>query len=1147
MGSLLCSHRVRQLFEKFEMYHSSTRRIQGVRQSLRRALPVVAGLSLAFNVLAQEESSSSGIETGAKAPEKVAQKEKISPVPRVLSPLMFSDSEDRIVPQKVAPESAAVPQSAVAAVPASPPDAANAPALSRDERIEKQRQALPVPVARVVPDAALPEAATASPAAAAPSLAPIPAPVPPATVTPVDEMARPVARVAPATVPMAGPEEAPVAYPYERPGESAPAMPLPPQETPAAPQVKTRSITPTLPGSKLLDAMGISIEEEVKKVGNEARAQQTGEVGRMAAGDEIPSTAATKLPNGRVMTTAEAGDAAPSFPGMAPGDGSADQTKEELKATSKVYSAVTAQRPLPSEEATAENPYPRPAAGSGQTYSSIAPVIPHSQKLDDMGIDMGQFARITYLNEPDPAPGMMAGQQPGSESWLPPGSSPGGAYAATATVEGVNPEELTAGQAMDVASGESTGEGAAVGRKAEDPDKKFTAALAAEEMLPEGAWDEGGAGPGIELPSYERNDNVDGVTSEKEKRGWSLLASFWKRGDDDGEGHAAAVDEESLPADLASQEETGADAITKETFEGMTKFPEIEMPDFKVSQKEKNIDWLIERVASAYAERVNKLNSVDVSLDVEQLPAVPSDFDAAWAARIREPVWPEGTAVKKGLDSIYSSALSNSHQIAALADTPLIRETAIQEAEGAYDFNSFLEGRYARTNEPTGSLLTTGERGRFLQREAQAEYGVKKKLTTGAEVSVSNRLSTLDSNSEFLDPNPQAGSELVLSVSQPLLQGAGYDYNTTALKVAKLDAKMGVSEFLRQLESYLLEISRTYWGVYLARAGYLQKVYLVDRTQEVVSQLEDRAKVDKEATASELLRARSALAERRSSLIRSEMAIRIAEERLRALVNDPNFHLGSNVELIPQTRPILGPPHESVRQTAELAIANRPELLESIYQVQAAGLRRDLSKNELLPTLDLILETTVAGIDDGRNIGNAWGNQFSEGGPGWLAGVKFEMPWERNMAKARDLRRKHELRQQVNQLRSTLDSVMLEAVVAYQELRTSYRDMQGKYQAVLASREELAELEARLDVEAAEEGKSVGYQLQLILDSIERNEQAEEAFLVAVVVYNTAFTTLDRARGTLLHKHGVTFDRTVGDDGLQKIESSVGGTDPEIQ
>ena len=121
-----------------------------------------------------------------------------------------------------------------------------------------------------------------------------------------------------------------------------------------------------------------------------------------------------------------------------------------------------------------------------------------------------------------------------------------------------------------------------------------------------------------------------------------------------------------------------------------------------------------------------------------------------------------------------------------------------------------------------------------------------------------------------------------------------------------------------------------------------------------------------------------------------------------------------------------------------------------------------------------------------------------------------------------------------------LDSVMLESVVAYQELRTSYRDMQGKYQAVLASREELAELEARLDVDAADEGKSVGYQLQLMLDAIERNEQAEEKFLVSVVVYNTAFTTLDRARGTLLRKHGVTFDRSVGQDGLDKIDSSVG-------
>ena len=149
------------------------------------------------------------------------------------------------------------------------------------------------------------------------------------------------------------------------------------------------------------------------------------------------------------------------------------------------------------------------------------------------------------------------------------------------------------------------------------------------------------------------------------------------------------------------------------------------------------------------------------------------------------------------------------------------------------------------------------------------------------------------------------------------------------------------------------------------------------------------------------------------------------------------------------------------------------------------------------------------------------------------------MPWERNLAKARLSRRSHELRQQQHMLRATIDNVLLEAIVAYQELRTAYRDMQGKYQAVLATREELQQLEDRLDVDT-DDDRTVGYQLQLILDSIERNESAEEQFLVSVVLYNVSFTSLDRARGTLLRQHGVEIKRYEDDEEMDVIEAEIG-------
>ncbi len=607
---------------------------------------------------------------------------------------------------------------------------------------------------------------------------------------------------------------------------------------------------------------------------------------------------------------------------------------------------------------------------------------------------------------------------------------------------------------------------------------------------------------------------------------------------------SSTASQHSAGGDMAAQKAEFVGQVTptedlEDVSSSMQRFPAIELPETRKSIAEQNVDWLIDQVASQYSDTLGAINGVGVSLDVSTLPDVPSDFGSAWGPMVRNKVWNNYGTVRKSLQGVYASALEHSHQIKAFSDIPTIRETGIQEAEGAFDWTAFLEGRYSHTDEPTSSILTTGEIGRFRQDLWEGEYGVRKRLKTGAEVAVSNRLSTLDNNSQFTQPNPQTGSELVVSVTQPLLQGNGYHYNTSSIKIAKLDAKLGAAEYLRQLESYLLEVNRTYWGVYLARAGYLQRKSLVDRTKSIVGELEDRKGVDAEATASELLRAKSALAQRQASLIRSEMAIRLSEERLRALVNDPNFSLGSTNELVPTTAPILTAPREDVREVAKSAIKNRPELLQGFYQVQAAGLRRDLQKNELLPTLNLILEGTVAGLGENRNLNNAWNDQFDHG-EGWLAGFTFEVPLERNFAKARHDRRRHELRQQLNTLRGTIDSVALEAIVAYRELQTSYRDMQAKYLAAVATREELKELEERLDVDAGGKGGTVGYQLQLTLDAIDRNQQSEESFLVSVVVYNTAFTALDKARGTLLRRNDVSIERSI-EDGLDTLNSRIGG------
>ena len=587
--------------------------------------------------------------------------------------------------------------------------------------------------------------------------------------------------------------------------------------------------------------------------------------------------------------------------------------------------------------------------------------------------------------------------------------------------------------------------------------------------------------------------------------------------------------------------------------DAVERYPEI--PGYLTFKKasQNDIELLIEKIYEGYEGRIRRMDPPDLrSSRMMAMGSVPNGFPTIWRGIVDQSVWRDQPAAPYTLNKIYQSALEHSNQIKVFSDLPLIRETGMQEADGEFDVETFIDGRIIRRNEPVGSALVGVAPGttRFRENEDYLEGGLRKKFFSGGEVTLSNRWGTLSNNTNILVPQNQGSSELVLSVVQPLLDGAGYHYNQSKIKLAKFDAGMASAEFVRQLQSHLIEVNRAYWALYYARSYYILSRDLVAETSKILIQLEERSDLD--ALQSEVLRARAALAMRKSMLNRAEMAIRNSEERLRALVNDPRQDIGSNSEIIPCTPPVLSRVTDNVRSVAIDALRNRPEITQGFEELRAAIVRRDMMKNEKLPTMNLVAEMMLGDINPNDRAGAAFGDQFGDG-TGYVFGFEFEAPIDNDTARARHLRSELELRQQVNQLRSTIDLVLLEAVVSYRELMTAFRDMQGRFSALQASREELRQLQERLEVdteEAGEGGKTTSAQLQLILDSMDRNQSAEELFLDSVVAYNAAFASLDRARGTFLKKEKVEIERVRDTDpahpgsDLERLKITKNGTTP---
>ncbi|MGF1657365.1 MAG: TolC family protein [Verrucomicrobiales bacterium] len=486
------------------------------------------------------------------------------------------------------------------------------------------------------------------------------------------------------------------------------------------------------------------------------------------------------------------------------------------------------------------------------------------------------------------------------------------------------------------------------------------------------------------------------------------------------------------------------------------------------------------------------------------------------------------------LENLFIEALEHSTQIRVFSDVPLIRETSIQEAEGVFDTRAFVQSVYEYTNDPITTLLETGqESGRFEQNAIRHQGGLRQRTGAGTEITLALESNYLDNNSEFLTPNPQTTSRLRLAIVQPIFKGAGFAYNRAIIDIAQLDTDAALQEHLRQAESHLLEITRAYWTLSFARIAYLRKQKYFNQANSIAEELQAREDLD--AIEGQISRARSAVAFRNSEMVRARMEVLNAQDRIRTLVNSPELGALNTIELIP-TDPIITERYPvSFQQSARRALRQRPEIQQAMLQIRAAAVRERIARNEVLPQLNLILEGYVAGVAADNNFGTAWNNQFSDGRPGWLAGFSFEFPLGNHTAKAKRLRRQLEVRQQFNQLRTTIDTVLLEVQASVREVETAFEDYQAKHEAMKAAEAEFEQFTARREVDTAPDAaalRSQSWYLDEWLNTQARLEFAEQEFARVATIYQVALVNLERAQGNLLLKEQISVVRDTDEDRL---------------
>ena len=550
------------------------------------------------------------------------------------------------------------------------------------------------------------------------------------------------------------------------------------------------------------------------------------------------------------------------------------------------------------------------------------------------------------------------------------------------------------------------------------------------------------------------------------------------------------------------------------------------------SLPEQASDWQREAAADFPALPTSSLNGQELIGSTNPTFFVPDeDMDKFWwKKKLSQPLHPDNQTSKADTRALVYSALKNSPRIRAISQEPLVRDLQVTEAESSFDPVSFLSSQFDDRVDPVGNTLTTGGAPFLLDHIFSTELGLRRKLAAGGELELSQLIGFQNSNSRFFVPQDQGTATLALNFSQPLLRGRGRYYNQSQILVAQAAEGVAWNSFQAQLQEELKTVVRSYWRLYYDRSIFMQKRRNVARGEKILSLLEGRQGLD--SLPSQIARARSSVFSRKAELANAYRDVRNAETNIRRRIADPNWAENQFIEILP-TEMAEGVPFDMpLEQIVYTALDNRPEIKESLRQAKIASIQYDVSQNELLPELTLLMNSYISALEGDTGIEVALSRQFTNT-PGYSVGLNFEFPIGNRSARSR-LAQRHIQKVKIQaDLDENIQTVIAEAQVANRTVKAALETLEAAEVAIEAARMDLIQQRNRWEAFALVDGDLAEGQtpttiLDQLLDAQDRLADAELVYSQAELELKLAEIELQRAMGTLLIFENVTASKTNG-------------------
>ncbi len=411
------------------------------------------------------------------------------------------------------------------------------------------------------------------------------------------------------------------------------------------------------------------------------------------------------------------------------------------------------------------------------------------------------------------------------------------------------------------------------------------------------------------------------------------------------------------------------------------------------------------------------------------------------------------------LESAIESALAHNINLKIAQLQPAINEQDVIVAEAAFDAVLLASGQASIVNQPQPVIQfadpTTGVIGggdfeyddnMLRTRQYQAQVGLSKQLITGGSLQATNTLWEFENTNlpvdERINPNPAYYSTIDFAWDQPLLRGFGEKVNTAQIRISRNIQRASVEDLRSQLQSTIVQTELAYWDLVNAWQTLSIQQWLIDVGVEVKDILERRRGFDvSDASYADGV---ATLQERRTSMIDVRNQLRQKSDTLKVLINNPEYPIQSDILLFPLDELNPTPIEYNLQDALFLAVANRPDIRQSLLTIDSRAAQELVAKNSVLPELDLNYQMTFYGL--GEDFGDAYETVTNGTGINFIVGLAFQQPIGNRAAEAQYYQSRLNRASAILAYKNTI----LQAAL---EVKTQLRNVVYSYQLIGATRE----------------------------------------------------------------------------------------------